>query len=291
MDLFLSQILSGLSSGAIYASLALAIVMIYQAIEHINFAQGEMAMFSTFIAWTLIVNYNVSYWLAFLIVLIVSFFGGILVERIVFAPIHDAPILSHLIVFLGLFAIFNSLAGYIWGHTIKSFPSPFPEASFRGLVGLHQLGTVAFVGFLLLLIYVFFSFTRLGLAMRAAAANPVSAQLTGIRVKWMTALGWGLASALGAVSGMLVAPVVFLDPHMMGGILIYSFAASLLGGVNSPGGAVLGGFIVGVLENLVGTYVEFIGNELKLTFAFILITGVLLFKPNGLFGRTVVTRV
>lgn len=291
MDLLLSQIMSGLANGAIYASLALAIVMIYQAIEHVNFAQGEMAMFSTYIAWTLIVQYKVPYWVAFAAVLLISFAGGVAVERIVFSPIHDAPVLSHLIVFLGLYSIFNSFAGYFWGHTIKSFPSPFPKASFRGLIGLHQLGTVLFVAILLLLIYSFFRFTRLGLSLRASAANPVSARLAGIRVKWMTALGWGLAAALGAVSGVLVAPVVFLDPNMMGGVLIYSFAASLLGGINSPGGAVLGGFIVGVLENLVGTYIEFIGSELKLTFAFVLITGVLIFRPNGLFGRTVVTRV
>lgn len=291
MNLFLSQILSGLANGAIYASLGLAIVMIYQAIEHINFAQGEMAMFSTYIAWTLISVYNLNYWIAFFLVLLISFVGGVAVERLVFTPIHDAPVLSHLIVFLGLYSIFNSFAGYFWGHTIKSFPSPFPKASFRGLIGLHQLGTVCFVGVLLGLIYVFFRFTRLGLSLRASAANPASARLCGIRVKWMTALGWGLAAALGAVSGVLVAPVVFLDPHMMGGVLIYSFAASLLGGVNSPGGAVLGGFIVGILENLAGTYIEFIGSELKLTFAFILITGVLILKPNGLFGRTIVTRV
>ncbi len=291
MELFISQVLSGLSNGAIYASLALAIVMIYQAIHHINFAQGEMATFSTYIAWTLIANYNVPYWLTFIIVLVISFVGGAAIERIVFAPIHNAPILSHIIVFLGLFTIFNSLCGYFWSHDIKSFPSPFPGDSFRGLIGLHQLGTVVFVALLLAVIYVFFRFTRLGLAMRAAAENPESARLTGIKVAWMTALGWGLASSLGAVSGMLISPVTYLSPDLMLSTLVYSFAAALLGGVDSPGGAVLGGFIFGVLENLVGTYVWFIGNDLRLPFAFALIILVLLVKPNGLFGRTIVTRV
>lgn len=291
MDLFLSQVLSGLASGAIYASLGLAIVMIYQAIEHINFAQGEMAMFSTYIAWALIVNYQVPYWVAFAITIFISFVGGMAIERIVFSPIHDAPVLSHLIVFLGLFSIFNSLAGQFWDHTIKEFPTPFPEKSFRGLIGIHQLGTVVLVGGLLVIIYVFFRYTRVGLAMRASSSNPDSARLVGVRVQWMTALGWGLAAALGSVSGMLVAPIVFLDPNMMGGVLIYSFAASIIGGIDNPGGAVFGGFLVGVLENLVGTYVAFIGSELKLTFALVLITGTLLFKPNGLFGRTIVTRV
>lgn len=291
MELFLQQVLAGLSNGAIYASLALAIVMIYQAIDHINFAQGEMAMFSTYIAWTLIANYNVPYWIVFVVVLVISFVGGILIERVVFAPLHNAPVLSHLIVFLGLFAIFNSLAGEIWDHTIREFPSPFPEYSFQGLIGGHQIGTVAMVLVLLGIIYSFFRFTKVGLALRAASSNPESARLVGIKVVWMTALGWGLAAALGAVSGMLIAPVVFLDPNMMGGVLIYSFAASLIGGIDSPAGAVIGGFLFGVLENLVGTYVDFIGSELKLTFALVVITGVLLFKPSGLFGRTIVTRV
>ncbi|MBF0277655.1 MAG: branched-chain amino acid ABC transporter permease [SAR324 cluster bacterium] len=291
MDLFVQQTLAGISNGAIYASLALAIVMIYQAIDHINFAQGEMAMFSTYIAWTLIVRFDVPYWIAFGLTLVISFLGGMLIERIVFAPIHQAPALSHLLVFLGLYAIFNSLAGEIWGHTIKEFPSPFPDYSFGGLIGAHQVGTIVIVMFMLAAIYSFFKTTKLGLALRAVASNPESARLVGIKVKWMRALGWGLAASLGSLSGMMIAPIVFLDPNMMGGILIYSFTAALIGGIDSPGGAVAGGFLVGVLENLVGTYVEFIGSELKLTFALLLITGTLLLKPNGLFGRKIVTRV
>ena len=128
-------------------------------------------------------------------------------------------------------------------------------------------------------------------SMRAAAQNPVSSRLCGIRVGWMLALGWGLAALVGAVAGMMIAPVVFLDPNMMGGILIYAFASATLGGFTSPGGAVLGGLIVGVVENLVGTYVRFIGTELKLTVALAIIIVVLLVKPSGLFGRAVVRRV
>ena len=291
MDLFLQQTLAGLANGAIYAALGLAIVMIYQAIDHINFAQGEMAMFSTYIAWSLLFQFNVPYWLVFPITMGLSFLGGVAIERVVFAPLKHAPVLSHLIVFLGLYAIFNSLAGEIWGHTIKKFPSPFPDASYRGLIGGHGIGTILVVAAMLLVVFLFFHFTRLGLAMRAAASNPESARLNGINTTRMTALGWGLAAALGSVAGMLIAPVVFLEPNMMAGILLYSFAASLIGGVDNPGGAVAGGFIVGVLENLVGTYVEFIGSELKLTFALLLIIGTLLIRPNGLFGRSVVTRV
>ncbi len=290
MDYFIQQVLSGLANGAIYASLALAVVMIYTAIDHVNFAQGEMAMFSTYIAWSLI-DQGVPYWGAFLMTLVISFSGGVVIERVVFKPIRNAPILSHIVVFIGLFSIFNSLAGELWGHTIKSFPSPFPDQSFRGLIGMHQVGSVGVTLVMLAMIYVFFRFTSVGLAIRAAAQNPESARLSGIRVGWMIALGWGLAAAIGSVAGMMIAPVVFLEPNMMLGILLYGFAAAIVGGIGSPGGAVAGGFLVGVLENLVGAYVPFIGSELKLSVALVLIVSVLLFKPNGLFGRTLVTRV
>jgi branched-chain amino acid transport system permease protein len=290
MDLFLQQTLDGLATGAIYASLALAVVMIYQAIDHFNFAQGEMAMFSTFIAWQLIA-WGAPYWLAFVICLIVSFIGGMLIERIVFAPIHNAPVLSHIVVFIALTLIFNAFAGFIWEFTIKQFPSPFPsELPFETtLIGPHELGVVGITLVMLVLIYVFFRFTPVGLAMRAAAANPVSAALVGISVKKMLALGWGLAATVGAVAGMMIAPKVYLEPNMMLGVLLYGFAGAVVGGLTSPAGAVVGGFLMGVLENLAGTYI--IGSDLKLTFALVVIVAVLLFKPAGLFGRVVVQRV
>jgi len=290
MDFLLQQTLSGLASGAIYASMALAVVMIYQAIDHFNFAQGEMAMFSTYIAWSLIEN-GTPYWGAFLLTLGISFLGGLALERIVFAPIRNAPALSHLIVFLGLFLIFNSLAGWIWDFTIKPFPSPFPGGTFAGLIGWHEIGMIAITLLMLGFLYSFFRFTRLGLALRAAAQNPVSARLVGIRVGWMMALGWGMAAAVGAVAGMLIAPLVFLEPNMMLGILIYGFAGAVLGGLTNPAGAVLGGFIVGVVENLLGAYVGFIGSELKLSVALLIIVLVLLICPGGLFGTVAVKRV
>ena len=142
---------------------------------------------------------------------------------------------------------------------------------------------------MLTLLWAFFRFTPLGLAMRAAAQNPGSSRLVGIRVAWMLALGWGLAAAIRAVAGMMVAPIVYLDPNMMAGVLLYAFAAALIGGIDSPGGAVIGGLLVGVLENVLGAYV--VGNELKLGVALVLIIGVLLVKPSGLFGSVQVTRV
>jgi branched-chain amino acid transport system permease protein len=292
MELFTQQVLAGISTGAIYACMALAVVMIYQAIDHLNFAQGEMAMFSTFIAWQLI-DKGVPYWIAFILTVIISFIGGIAIERIVFKPIENAPILSHVVIFIALYSVINSMAGFIWDFTVKSFPSPFGSSPLFGssLISAHQGGMVVVTLGLLVLLYVFFSFTSVGLAMRAAAANPASSRLVGIRVSWMTALGWGMAAAIGSIAGMLIAPVVFLEPNMMISILLYGFAGAVLGGLSSPGGAVLGGFAVGVIENLAGTYIPVVGSELKLPIALVVIVVVLVFKPAGLFGRVVVSRV
>ena len=292
MDLFLHQVLAGVATGSIYACLALAIVMIYQTINHLNFAQGEMAMFSTFIAWQLM-QWGAPYWLAFAGTAAFSFAAGITIERVLFRPIHNAPVLSHVVVFIALFAILNSLAGFIWDYNVKSFPTPFGSRSLfgDGLMSSHDAGMMGATLAMLVLLYVFFRHTRIGLAMRAAAANPQSARLSGIRVGWMIALGWGMAAAIGAVAGVMIAPVVFLDPNMMNSILVYGFAGAVVGGLTSPGGAVLGGFAVGVIENLAGTFIPYVGRELKLTIALFIIVVVLTVKPSGLFGRTVVTRV
>ncbi len=290
MDGFLLQVFSGLANGSIYAAVGLALVMIYQSTHHINFAQGEMATFATFIAWSLI-DHDVPYWAAFFITVAIAFVGGVLVQRIFIRPVERAPVLNNVIVFVGLLVIFNAVSGWIFDHTIKAFASPFPTQSpvLSQYISGHQLGALGVTLAVLAVIFAFFRFTPIGLAMRAAAQNPDSAALVGIRVSWMLALGWGLASAIGAVAGMMVAPVIFLDPNMMGGILLYGFAAALLGGIDNPWGAVIGGFIVGVLENVLGAYV--IGTELKLTVALVLIVGTLTIMPNGLFGHKVVTRV
>jgi branched-chain amino acid transport system permease protein len=293
VEIFLQQVVSGLATGAIYASLALALVMIYQATDVVNFAQGEMAMFATYLTWS-ILNTGVPYWWAFLATMIVAFVGGILIQRIVIRPVENAPILTIVIVTLGLLVICNSVAGWIWSYVQKPFPSPFPAKPLRLgniVFGAHDLGEIGVTLLSLLLLFLFFRYTPLGLAMRAAAQNPVSSRLAGIRVSRMLALGWGLAAAFGAVAGMMVAPILTLEPNMMGGIQIYAFAAATLGGFTSPLGAVVGGFLVGIIENLVGTYVSFIGTELKLTVALATIIVVLLVRPSGLFGRVHVRRV
>jgi branched-chain amino acid transport system permease protein len=255
----------------------------------VNFAQGEMAMFTTYIAWSLI-NAGVPYWLAFAVTVLFAFVFGVLVERLVIRPVENAPVLAVVVVFIALLLILNSVTGWIYSYTIKSFPSPFPkQALFGKWLSSHELGAIGVTLVVLVLLYGFFRFTPLGLAMRAAAQNPESSRLVGIRVGWMLALGWGLAAAVGAVAGMMVAPIVYLDPNMMGGILLYAFAAALVGGIDNPWGAVFGGFLVGVLENVLGAFV--IGNELKLSVALVIIVGVLLVKPSGFFGKVHVTRV
>jgi branched-chain amino acid transport system permease protein len=290
MDTFLHQIFSGIAMGGIYACIALSLVMIYQATHLINFAQGEMAMFSAFIALALM-NAGVPYWWAFLLTLVISFAGGVAIERLLIRPFGDNAGLPVVIVMIGLLVILNSVAGWLWSYNVKSFPSPFANASFLGnrYSSAHEMGSMLIMAAMLGLLFVFFRFTALGLAMRAAAQNPKSSRLVGIRVGWMYALGWGLAAVIGAVAAMLVANVVFLEPNMMGGMLLYGFAGALLGGISNPWGAVVGGIVVGVLENLLGAYV--IGTDLKLPAALVLIIGVLTVIPQGLFGKVIVKRV
>ena len=290
MEDLLHQVFSGIATGGVYASVALALVMIYTATHHINFAQGEMAMFSTFIALTLI-QAGIPYWIAFIITVALSFVIGAVIQRVLMNPMANAPVLASVGVFIGLLLIFNSMAGWIFGYTLKPFPSPFGEGPplFGGMFSRHELGSTAVTVLVLITVWAFFRFTRLGLAMRGAAFNPVSSRLVGVPVARMLALGWGLAASIGAVAGIMVAPIVFLDPNMMAGILLYAFAGALLGGITNPAGAVIGGFLVGVIENLGGAYV--VGSELKLTLALFIIVGVLVIKPSGLLGRTVVSCV
>jgi branched-chain amino acid transport system permease protein len=290
MEAVAHQVISGLATGGIYASIALALVMVYQATHLVNFAQGEMAMFSTYGAWTLI-RAGVPFWETFFIVIVVSFLAGVLLERFVVRPVAARSVLSVVVIFIGLLVIFNSVAGWIWTYSVQTFPSPFLDTVFPSnkYITSHEFGSLLVMLIELAVLFVFFRFTSLGLAMRAAAHNPVSSRLVGVRVDMMLALGWGIAAALGAVAGMMIAPIVFLDPNMMSGILLYGFAGALLGGIESPAGAVAGGLLLGVVENLAGAYL--VGTDLKLTLALVIIVAVLIVRPSGLFGKTVVSRV
>jgi branched-chain amino acid transport system permease protein len=290
---FGQQVTSGLASGAIFASVALALVLIYRATDVVNFAQGEMATFTTFIAWSLM-NRGLSYWPAFVLTLGIAFVGGVGVERVLIRPVERRPEIVIVIVTIGLLIALNGLTGWIWGPEVKAFDSPFPNRTIdvAGVaVSIQDIGTFCVCLATVLLVWLFFRFTTVGLAMRAVAVNPDSSRLMGVRVGWMLALGWGLAAVLGAVAGMMAAPTVFLDPDMMLVILIYAFAAAVLGGIDSPVGAVVGGLILGVVVNLLGRYVGFVGQQLRLPSALALLLLVLLIRPQGLFGHVRARRV
>jgi branched-chain amino acid transport system permease protein len=290
---FIQQIVSGLATGAIFASLALALVLIYRATHVVNFAQGEMAMFTTYIAWALMDN-GLSYWPAFALTLAIAFTGGVAIERVVIRPVEKKPVLAVVIVTVGLLIALNGLAGWIWGAEVKSFDSPFPNRTIDvgGVaISTQDIGVFGVSLATVLALWAFFNFTTLGLAMRASAINPTASRLVGVRVGWMLALGWGLAAVLGAIAGMMAAPTVFLDPNMMLTILIYAFAAAVLGGIDSPVGAVVGGLLLGVILNVLGRYVDFIGSELRLPSALLVLLVVLIVRPQGLFGHLVVRRV
>jgi len=282
-----------LATGSIFASLALALVMIYRSMDVINFAQGEMAMFTTFIAWQLI-QAGLPLWAAFASAIAVSFAGAVALERIVVRPVERKPQLTVVIVTLGLLITFNGLAGWIWGYEVKAFPSLFPTAPVRlggASFSAQDLGVIGVSLAALIAMYLFFSRTKLGLAMRAAALYPEEARVLGVPTGWMLALGWGFASVIGTISGLMVAPIVFLDPNMMQSIVVYAFASAVLGGLDSPAGAVIGGLSLGVVLNLLGTYVDAIGTDLRLPVAFAIIVAVLVVRPSGLFGRPRLTRV
>jgi branched-chain amino acid transport system permease protein len=294
---FWQQVVSGLATGGIYASLALAIVLIYRSTRVINFAQGEMATFSTFIAWQLM-EWGMPYWGAFLLTLGLSFVGGVLVERTLIRPIERAPVLTIVMVTLGGLILLNGLTGWIWGSETKTFPSAFSTRpiTIGGVAfSIQDFGVIGVTIGAVALLYLLFQFTKVGLGMRAAALAPDASRLLGVRVSWMLALGWGLAAMLGALAGMMTAPTTFLDPNMMQGILLYALAAAVLGGLDSPIGAVVGGLALGVILNLVGTYVDFwgidLGGQMRLVAGLAIILVVLLFRPQGLFGRVAARRV
>jgi branched-chain amino acid transport system permease protein len=288
MTSFLQHVVSGLASGSIYGLLALGIVLVHRATGVLNFAQGEMATLSAFICWTLL-DHGWSFWPAFSATLILSFGGGIAIERVLIRPMHGAPLVAVLILTVGLLLAINGLTTWIWGSGARQLSGPFSTApvhvggiAFPKLeLGVIGVSVVAFA-----LVGLLFARTKTGLGLRAAAANPLEARLVGIHVGAMAAVGWGLAAALGAVAGVFAAPSLFLEPNMMLRVLLYSFAAALLGGIDSPLGAVVGGLVLGVVLKLAGTYIHWIDGELRLAMALAVIFGVLLVRPSGLFGET-----
>jgi branched-chain amino acid transport system permease protein len=292
---FATYTVQGVANGMAYGVLALALVLIYQATHVINFAQGELAMLTTYIAWQLI-QWGLSYWVAFFATLVIAFVLGVALQVTVIRPVQHRSVIATVIVTVGLFILIDGVVDWIWGGGFKSLPNPFGFASYDvGGVSIRHLyvGMVVVVLASLGAVWSLFRFTKLGLAMRAAALRPAAAALSGVRVDAMLAIGWGLAALLGAVAGLMAEPStqLFLLPTFMQPILVYAFAAAALGGLESPVGAIVGGIAIGVLQALMIGYTPQISSELQLPFAFALILAILLVKPNGLFGHREVARV
>ena len=291
---FAQQTVSGVALGAVYGSLALALVLIYRATEVINFAQGEMAMATTYVAYQLML-WGLSYWAAFFITLAFAFVFGIVVQLVFIRPVQHKSVIAVVIVTVGLFILIDGVVSWIWTADIKFMPAPFGNHVYKlGGVSISRgdLGTIVIVLASVVLLWALFRFTKLGLALRAAALRPASAALVGIRVDRMLAIGWGLAAVLGAVAGLMAEPAVFvLQPTLMQPILLYGFAAAVLGGLESPVGAVVGGVAIGVFLNLIGQYVSFVSSEVRTPVAFVVLLIVLLIKPTGLFGHRRVQKV
>ncbi len=293
MGQFVQLVVDGLSTGSVYAAIALAIVLVHSATGLVNFAQGGMAVLAAYVAWVL-TNRGVPLVVAILLSIVFSFVLGAVVERWLMRRFERGDPDTAVVVTIGLLTLITGIAGWLWTYNNQQFPSLFPldTVSFLGVsVSVRSLGTTAVIVVAMLLLQGLFVGTKLGLALRAVAINPQSAAFSGLPVGRLLMVGWGLAAALGAVAGALVAPQLTLTPGMLDNALVYALAAVILGGLTSPFGVVIAAWIIGVLENLAAVYVPFIGHDLKIAVPFILLFVVLLVRPQGLFGRKSVVRV
>ena len=289
MQEFLHILISGMAIGCVYACLAVALVLVYKTTSHVNFAQGEMATFSAYVSLALI-SVGTPVWLGALGGIAFGFVSGMTIERTIMRKLHTAPPMTYRVACIALFIGINSLSGWVFWYDIQAFPSAFGDGK-SGIIpflSAHELGSILTVLLIAGILFIFLSYTSIGLAMRATADNPASARLSGIPVDWLLTLGWGIAGAVGAVAAILIAPIVFLEPNMMAGVLIYAFAAALVGGLDSVWGAIIGGILVGIFENLAGVYL--VGNDMKLSLALVIIVAVLILRPQGLLGGKLVIR-
>jgi branched-chain amino acid transport system permease protein len=310
-ELFFSQVMSGLATGSIYGLVALGLVLIYRSTDVLNFAQGEMALFVTFVGWSLFLSFlaDINYFLVFFIVVALAGALGAFIERTVIRPVEGAPVLNAVIVTLGLFVIFRGLTAFIWaqGELPKGFPTTPLGSQLETVedwinhdlwgfarITQHQFWVIVIAAAVMVALYLLFNHTKVGLAMRASAQNPLASRLMGINVGRMLMLGWALAAMVGAVGGMLVAPILSLDLVTMLRVILFAFAAAVLGGLDSPPGAMVGGAIIGVVQNVASTYSfgpVFFGPELSLPIALLVLVLILLVRPTGIFGRRAIRRV
>jgi len=290
---FIQLVVDGLSTGSIYAALALAIVLVNQATGLINFAQGGMAVLSAYVAWWF-TTLGVPLILAILLSILFSFAMGAVIERYVMRRFERGDPDTAVVVTIGLLTLITGVCGWIWTYNNQQFASLFSLDTVQVLgasISVRSIGTTVVIVAIMILLQLLFVGTKLGLALRAVAINPQSASFSGLPVGRLLMVGWGLAAVLGAVAGALVAPQLTLTPGMMDNALVYALAAVILGGLTSPVGVVVAAWLIGVLENLAAVYVPFIGYDLKVAVPFILIFVVLIVRPQGLFGRKVVVRV
>ncbi|OUM84623.1 MAG: branched-chain amino acid ABC transporter permease [Bacillus thermozeamaize] len=284
-------IVSGLIFGCIYGLAALGLVLIYRTTDVVNFAQGEMAMVTTFVAYVFLEKQGFSYGVSFLLALLFAAVFGMVVQFLFMRPVQQAPVLNQIVLTLGLYMVFHGLAGIIWGYTPTSFPEAVPGSPYQ-LAGIYvtpnELFVVAVTLALMLLFFAVFRYTKIGLAMRATSQDTMTSELMGIQVSSVFTWTWVVGTVLGGVAGMLTAPTTMLDPNFMADVLIMAFAAAVLGGFISLPGAILGGLIIGVVGNLITFYVS---AELKTAFIFLLIILILYVRPTGLFGARVINKV
>lgn len=293
MGKFVQLVVDGLSTGSIYGAIALAIVLVNQATGLVNFAQGGMAVLAAYVAWVA-TTHGVPLVLAILLSVLFSLVLGAVVERWLMRRFEGGDPDTAVVATIGLLTLITGICGWLWTYNNHQFPSLFPLGTVSFLdvsISIRSIGTTLVIVVVMILLQLLFVSTKLGLALRAVAVNPRSAALSGLNVGRLLMVGWGLAAALGAVAGALVAPQLTLTPGMLDTTLVYALAAVILGGMTSPIGVVVAAWIIGVLENLAAVYVPFIGFDLKVAVPFVLIVVVLVIRPQGLFGRKSVVRV
>jgi len=295
-NLFFQRVVDGVDNGFIYSAMALALVLIYKATTVVNFAQGEMAMFGTFIAYIFVHDHGWPVWLGIVAAIALSSLGAATIERTLIRPFDPSNHLAITIVTLAMFLMLNALAGVIWAFDGKGFPSPFPRQNkrfklFGANIEYTHLFTWITVLVAVLLVTLLLNRTKIGLAFRAVSSNLESSRLAGVHIGRTLQFGWALAAAVGTLAGSLYAPTTLLQPNFMGNLLVFSFASATLGGLDSLGGAVIAGLLIGLVQTMAGGYVDKIGGELATAVALAVIVVVLSIRPSGLFGSRKVERV
>jgi branched-chain amino acid transport system permease protein len=289
-EILTSQVVSGLATGCVYALIALGFVLIFKATDVVNFAQGEFVMASGFMSYTLLIGFGLPYGVVLLLTIVLSGFMGVVLERVVVRPIMDAPIFSIVIATIGASIVLRSSAGIVYGYDVLPLPTIFSKDPVRlGIVQFTPMDVGVIVSSLVIMValYFFFRLTKTGTAMRATAQSQTAARLMGVSVSRIFSLTWAISAAIGGVAGVLIAPIIYLDPNL-GFIGVKAFAGAILGGFGSIPGAIVGGMLLGIIENLSG---YFFNAGIKQVSTYILLILVLVIRPAGFFGAAPIRKV